>query len=134
MKQTIKVYTKITIKTKKKGQEKLHKEEMKEFNDIFKFMEWKESLKLYIETRKSFYDKIDGLTIFITEWIKDIQTGEMREIHRHLDNHNNECILFDKEINYLKNKEWDKEKGWTNKAPIQEELKWEKQKNKSSEE
>lgn len=129
MKQTIKVYAKATIKTKKNEIEKHHHwAEMKEFKNIFNFMEWKKSLKLYIETRKDFYDKTEGLRIFITEWIKDIQTGRMWETHSYLDNHSYEHILSDKEINYLKNKEWDKERGWITKPAIQEELNWTKKK------
>lgn len=122
MKQTINVYTEIKIITQKNGIEKHHKEEIKEFKNIFKFMEWKQSLKLYIETRKNLYDKTGGLIIFITEWIKDIQTGKIWRTYSYIDNNSYEHILSDHEVNYLKNKVWDKERGWTTKPATQEEL------------
>ena len=119
MKQTTKVYVQYLIETQKEyGEYKATKKEIKEFKSYIAFLKWKQSMKLYLEIRKKSYTSIKML---FDTWIKDCSTGSIWKTVNVLTQDGIERILLEEEVPYLKNKVWDKEKGWTS-IPIQYEL------------
>lgn len=120
MKQTINVYANYSIvaETKKSTSKKL--QDMKKFKNYIDYLKWKQSLFLYIQTRTT--EDIE-ISIVLNTWIKDISTGTVWMTCGVLTKDKIERITLEREEPYLKNKIWDKQKGWTTKTE-QGELEW----------
>lgn len=101
------------------------KTEMRTFKNLFKFLEWKNSYRLYIELHDKTFDP-DTLIVTIRYWAKDIASGKIietkSEMKKDLTNIY-ETIIYQKEKPALKNYTWREDLGgWMKNKEEQLEL------------
>lgn len=108
MRSPITVYARVSVMGKRNKKVIQGEMEIKTFKNIFKFLKWKSSYRMYIETYNDTFDR-DTLTVSFTYWIKDLASGKIIETISEMKKNLTtikEYIIYQNEETNLRNYTW----------------------------
>ncbi|WP_369397753.1 hypothetical protein [Pseudomonas plecoglossicida] len=108
MKSSTTIYATLSIMGMRKGKVVHGAIEMHTFKNLIKFLEWKNSYRLYIELHDRTFDK-NTLIVSFRYWAKDIASGKIIETSSEMQKDLTkirEAIIYQRERPELKNYTW----------------------------